>query len=145
MADPDKRRLRLMNEVLPEPSPSAEGSPRQRTLANMQRLLALAATGAALSAGCTKPTEVPTSPEHPVESAATTATPSATSSDAAGVPTTVATAPPTSTAKPSASVVVAPSASTPPPPPPHVTATPVRGYGVVDPLPRPVRIPGKQN
>ncbi len=138
MADPEKRRLRLMNEVLPEPPPSPAGSPRQRTLANMQRLLALAATSAALGAACTKPTETPTSPDHPVESAAT-------AGDASATPTAVATTLPTATAKPSASVVVAPSASAPPPPPPHVTAVPVRGYGVVDPLPRPVRIPGKQN
>jgi hypothetical protein len=139
MADPEKRRLRLMNEVLPEPSPSGEGSPRQRTMANMQRLLAVAAAGAALGAGCTKP-ETPINSDHPAESAATTAAPSATSS--ATAPTAVATTPPT--AAPSASVVAPPSASTPTPPPPHITPPPVRGYGVVDPMPRPARIPEKK-
>ncbi|MEP7124768.1 MAG: hypothetical protein ABJE95_27820 [Byssovorax sp.] len=139
MSDQEKRRLRLMNEVLPEPAPSGEGSPRQRTLANMQRLLALAAAGAALGAGCSKPTEPSTITTPSAESASTTAAPSA-SAPPSAAPTTVATAPPTTA--PAASVVVAPSASTrPPPPPPHVTAVPVRGYGVVDPLPRPVRLP----
>jgi hypothetical protein len=42
----------LMNEVLPAPSaPFGEGSPRSRTLARMERLLSLAATGAAIG-GC---------------------------------------------------------------------------------------------
>jgi hypothetical protein len=48
-----KKRLRTAPEILPEPTPPpADGGPRRRTLANMQRLLALAATGAALQAGC---------------------------------------------------------------------------------------------
>lgn len=42
----------LMNEVLPAPTaPFGDGSPRSRTLARMERLLSLAATGAAIG-GC---------------------------------------------------------------------------------------------
>src|SRR4051794_16499719 len=122
MADHEKRRLRLMNEVLPEPPPSGVGSPRQRTLANMQRLLALAAAGAALGAGRTRPTETPTG-EQPAARVPPPAAPSAPPS-ATATPTAVATTTTPPTATPTASVIAPPSASAPPPPPPHATAPP---------------------
>lgn len=47
----DKRRLRLLPEVLPDPTRGvATGSVRERTLRHMNRLLALAATSATLGA-----------------------------------------------------------------------------------------------
>lgn len=51
------RRLQLLPEVLPDPTRSADtGSVRQRTLRHMNRLLALAATGASLGACTNGPT-----------------------------------------------------------------------------------------
>ncbi|MGE3674753.1 MAG: hypothetical protein AB7K71_34095, partial [Polyangiaceae bacterium] len=52
MSEP-KRPKQLMPEVLPAPGPTRPGSPRARTVGQMQRLLALAATGASVSA-CAK-------------------------------------------------------------------------------------------
>ncbi len=54
MSEDTKRRLRLMPEVLPDPTQvSSGGAPRTRTIEHLRRLMALAATTAAL-AGCTK-------------------------------------------------------------------------------------------
>jgi len=51
MTDDNKRRLRLLPEVLPDPTRGvATGSVRQRTIRHMNRLLALAATSASLGA-----------------------------------------------------------------------------------------------
>jgi hypothetical protein len=54
MSDPrEKKHLRLMPEVLPDPTPVlTPGGPRQRTLATMNRLGALAAAVAVLQSGC---------------------------------------------------------------------------------------------
>lgn len=48
-----KRKLGLLSEILPDPTPSGGGSPRQRTLATMNRLGAMAATVAMLQ-GCSQ-------------------------------------------------------------------------------------------
>jgi len=55
-----KRRLRLMPEVLPDPTPHhVQGAPRTRTLDHLRRLMALAATTASLGVACTKEGEPP--------------------------------------------------------------------------------------
>src|SRR5262245_65364398 len=49
----DKRRLQLLPEVLPEPRADVgRGGPRDRTLAHLQRLLAMTAASTALGSGC---------------------------------------------------------------------------------------------
>ena len=45
-----KRRLKLMNEVLPSPGPEVSDSPRARTLAHLARLM----SAAALASACSK-------------------------------------------------------------------------------------------
>ena len=117
-----KRRLRLMPEVLPDPTPHhGEGAPRQRTVAHLQRLMALTAALSA-SAACTKEGEPSARKEdessfkRKSDSTATTAT------------TTIATTDTTATA-----TATAPSA----------TVTSIgTGYAVVDPLPPPAVCPG---
>jgi hypothetical protein len=112
----DKRRLKLLNEVLPKPTVGQEPhGPRARTLTHMQRLLALAAASATLGSGC--PDKSPGSGYgvvDPIPSPPTAPVPPASAITSA---TASATAPPTATA----------------PPPP--TYNP--GYGVVDPMPPP--------
>src|SRR5690349_13639954 len=111
------RRLKLMNEVLPDPTPQGPGSPRQRTMQHLQKLLAVAASGAT-AAGCSNnPTQKPTEPtvEIPGTSVSVNSTPSG-SAIATQLP-------------PKASASQEPE-------PPGV------GYGVVDPMPPPARCPG---
>ncbi len=117
MSDQDKRK-QLMPEVLPAPRPTRPGSPRARTVGHMQRLLALAATGASVSA-CAK-------------------TPPKADSGAIEVP-----AQPPASAEPQAEEDASlptrsdPSAVVPVPPP-----EPPTGYAVVDPMPPPARCMG---
>jgi len=52
VTDPkEKRRLGLLPELLPAPAPAAEGGPRGRTLAHLQKLLVMASTTAVIE-GC---------------------------------------------------------------------------------------------
>ena len=109
------RKLRLLPEVLPDPTAKAhEGSPRARTVRHMQRLLAMAAATTALA--CTKDGE----PGIRKESEATTKKkPTADPT----VPTATASATETATA-------TVPDPTTGP------------GYGVVDPMPPPAKCSG---
>jgi hypothetical protein len=111
----DKRRLKLMNEALPAPTPQASlpnrGSVRERTLRRAERLLALTVAGAATQAGCA------TAPPQP-----TVDIPGSNNGGVKEVPG-------TGTVKSKPSV----QATAEPPDP---------GYGVVDPMPPPPRCPG---
>lgn len=130
----EKRRLKLMNEVLPTPAPIEARSARARTLSHMQRLLTVSAAGAAI-AGCTKPDPAADAGASPDKGASTTTTttttasaPAATASEASPPPLPTASA----SAAPTVSASVAPSASAAPKWPPKRYPVPV-----VDPLPRP--------
>ncbi|MEZ4232029.1 MAG: hypothetical protein R3B89_22820 [Polyangiaceae bacterium] len=113
-----KRPKQLMPEVLPAPRPARPGSPRARTMGQMQRLLALAATGASVSA-CAK-------------------TPPKADSGAIEVPAQPPTsAEPRTEEDPSLPPRSDPSAVVPVPPP-----EPPTGYAVVDPMPPPARCTG---
>src|SRR5262245_33407047 len=113
----EKRRLKLMPEVLPAPDRARPGGARQRTVAHMQRMAQAAA--AVASASCSRePTNTQTVVIPP-----TTSTSTATTTAVATAPTVTATA----TATPTA--------------PPTVTAPPT-GYAVVDPMPAPARCAG---
>lgn len=113
----NERKKELMPEVLPAPPPRESGSPRQRTLGQMNRLLAMAATGAALGA-CSKP-----APREQGSTVVNVPQPkdSATGDD---------TPPP----RGSASVMIPPTEPDVPPEP--------TGYAVVDPMPPPARCVG---
>lgn len=119
--DAGRRRLRLLPEVLPDPTPSfAEGTPRQRTLAHARRLVALAAASSAIGAACTKEgTPTITKEDESVTKKSTKTEPTTTTT------TTPSDAAPTA----SASTVTAPS-------------IPPTGYAVVDPMPPPAKCPG---
>jgi hypothetical protein len=113
----EKRRLKLMPEVLPAPTTVTSGNVRGRTLSHMQRMLATAmsaaaATDCARSDPGTQSVVIPATSTTATTTAATTATTTATTTT-----TTTATAPPTATA-------------------------PDIGYGVVDPMPAPARCAG---
>jgi len=114
----DDRKKELMPEVLPAPSHRPSGNPRQRTIGHMNRLLAMAATGAALSA-CEKPA--------PKQQGSTVVNVPAPKTSAEGDD-----KPPPPRA--SDSVMVTPE--TPPEP---------TGYAVVDPMPPPARCVGLAN
>ncbi|MEZ4374066.1 MAG: hypothetical protein R3B07_24815 [Polyangiaceae bacterium] len=117
MSEP-KRPKQLMPEVLPAPGPTRPGSPRARTVGQMQRLLALAATGASVSA-CAK-----TPPKTDAGAIEVPAQPPASGETQAEAD---ASMPPRSD----------PSAKEPIPPP-----EPPTGYAVVDPMPPPARCMG---
>ncbi|MEO7096742.1 MAG: hypothetical protein ABI175_26020 [Polyangiales bacterium] len=109
------RKLRLLPEVLPDPTAkAAEGSPRARTVRHMQRLLAMAAATTALA--CTKEGE----PGIRKENEATTKK----------KPTADPTATETATATATASTTAEPDPTVGP------------GYGVVDPMPPPAKCAG---
>lgn len=146
--DRPKKRLTLMNEVLPDPTQNQDGagSPaavRTRTLEHMKRLLAGTAAASAL-VGCSsdgaqpEPKGSAQSSSKPATSASASATASATASSTASAEATAsvsasasasatpgASAVPSATVKPSATAIK---------PPPHPT-----GYMVVDPMPNPSR------
>ena len=110
------RKLRLLPEVLPDPTAKApEGSPRARTVRHMHRLLAMAAATTALA--CTKDGE----PGIRKENEATT------NKKPTADPTVTTTATTSETATASATV-------------PDITTGP--GYGVVDPMPPPAKCAG---
>jgi len=133
-----RQRLRIVPELLPDPTPRDPGSsPRQRTLSHMQRLIALAAASTAVQAGCDRPdkgaaelpkssaeappqpsTEVPPQPSVVISAAPSGSAPASSWEKPPPLP-------PTATAKPKI---------TPPPRPP-------RGYLVVDPMPTPATVP----
>ncbi len=108
-----KRRLRLMPEVLPDPTKQhhAQGAPRTRTLEHMRRLMAMAATTAALGVACTKEGAPPIRKEDD-----STAKKKSTPPD----PTTAETATASATAVDTGTI----------------------GYGVVDPMPPPAKCAG---
>lgn len=119
------RKLQMLPEVLPAPTPAEPGSDvRGRTVAHMRRMLATAAVpcsaaGAAMvvaAAGCTREA-----------STATVTIPTASNAPTAG---------PTSTLPPLHSATAAATATAAP------TATPDVGYAVVDPMPAPARCLG---
>jgi len=119
----DKRRkLKLLPEVLPAPTPSSRAtSPRERTMLHMRRLVAATAMLGAGADACSKPPEVVTPPpDLPPPPGTGTGAPTATATQAA-------TAPPEPTAPPTVA-----SSGTPPPPPPPT-------YAVVDPMPPPAQ------
>jgi len=153
----ERRRLKMMPEVLPAPpSRGAEPSaPRARALEHMQKLLAGATATAAL-VGCSS--EDPSVRPEPSATGATTGAPTASSPSDAASASASATAEPTAEPSASAEAVASASASAsassqpggsgfaggtatipikrqPPPPPPPT------GYMVVDPMPPPVRRP----
>ncbi|HEY3254506.1 MAG TPA: hypothetical protein VGJ91_11170 [Polyangiaceae bacterium] len=148
MADDEKprRRLKLMNEVLPSPSaaPDATG-PRARTLSHLQRLM----SAAALLAACNKETAGPgpagygvvdpmPPPAQDHNKPDGSALPDA--ADATAPTASVTPAPSASSAGPvaSASASATPNKVVPKPPPIG------HGYGVVDPMPTPaLRAPAK--
>lgn len=110
------RKLRLLPEVLPDPTAkAAEGSPRARTVRHMQRLLAMAAATTAMA--CAKDGE----PGIRKENEATTKK--------------KPTADPTVTTTATASETATATATIPDP-----TTGP--GYGVVDPMPPPAKCSG---
>ncbi len=116
-----RRDKKLLPEVLPAPTTSrASGSPRQRTLGHMNRLLAMAATGAALGA-CEKP-----APREQGSTIVNVPQPTETGSSVADD-----TPPPRDSATPR------PVDPDPPDDPPEPT-----GYAVVDPMPPPARCAG---
>ncbi|MCA9647562.1 MAG: hypothetical protein KC492_43030 [Myxococcales bacterium] len=117
MSEP-KHPKQLMPEVLPAPRPNRPGSPRARTVGQMQRLLALAATGASVSA-CAK-----TPPKTDAGAIEVPAQPPA-SGDTKGE------------GDPDMPPRSDPSAKEPIPPP-----EPPTGYAVVDPMPPPARCMG---
>ena len=109
----ERRKLKLMNEVLPAPMTEGPGTPRHRTLQHLQKLLAVAAGGAsAAQVGCNNNTTHPNDPtvDIPGTTVSVTAPPSASA---------IAQIPPkaTATAPPEDSSMI--------------------GYGVVDPMPPP--------
>ena len=109
------RKLRLLPEVLPDPTAkAAHGSPRARTVRHMQRLLAMAAATSAFA--CTK------DGEPGIRNDETTKKPKTD-------PTVTATATATATETPTASATI-----------PDPTTGP--GYGVVDPMPPPAKCSG---
>jgi hypothetical protein len=114
----DERRKELMPEVLPAPTPRQSGTPRQRTLGHMNRLLAMAAGGAAL-AGCSKPV-----PREQGSTVVNVPQPKETATGDDKPP------PP----RASGSVMVPPTEPEVPPEP--------TGYAVVDPMPPPARCVG---
>jgi hypothetical protein len=114
----NERKKELMPEVLPAPTPRLSGTPRQRTVGQMNRLLAMAASGAAIAA-CSKPA--------PREQGSTVvnvpqAKETATGDDKPPPP------------RASGSVMVPPTEPEVPPEP--------TGYAVVDPMPPPARCAG---
>lgn len=123
MSDPrDKRPLRLLNEVLPDPTPPAEpGNARQRVLASVSRLGALAAAMASMQGGCSGEQSGGTAAGPSVDIPGTSGTggPVATSSDTGGPAATASKPPPKATA----TATNAPDIPT--------------GYAVVDPMPPP--------
>ena len=114
-----KRRLRLMNEVLPAPDRASASPPRTRTMANMNRLLAIAALGAA----CTK------------EGSSNTIKPDeATKPKPTSEPTATATATTVTTVEDTAPSTTATTSGT--------ATSPTAGYLVVDMLPPPAKCAG---
>jgi hypothetical protein len=106
----DKRRLKLLPEVLPDPTAArGPGSPRQRTLEHMKRLLTVSAAMSA-AVGCSKEDQVAVRPEDPSKMKKV--------NKAEPEPTTTTT-------------TTASGTSTVP------TTTPTPSYAVVDPLPPP--------
>lgn len=109
-----KRKLKLMSEVLPDPTANrGPGSPRQRTLEHMRRLLAVSVAATA-ALGCSKEDQPAIRPEDPSKMKKANPEPE---------PTTVTTTSPSVT-------------STVP------TTSPTPTYAVVDPLPPPAACPG---
>jgi len=110
----ERRRLKLLPEVLPDPTASrGPGSPRQRTVEHMRRLLT-ASVAATAVLGCSKEDQVAIRPEDPSKMKKSKADPE---------PTTTTTTSPTVT-------------STTP------TTSPTPTYAVVDPLPPPAACAG---
>lgn len=143
VSDDKRRKLRLLPEVLPDPTlgKGRSGGPRDRTLSHMQALFATAAT-AGVVAGCGDKAE-PAKPE-PSSTSATTATATATATASAltqkdPVPPETATPDASASAKPGTDPMNVRDAGDdagtkkivkpPPPPPTH--------YQVVDPVPTP--------
>jgi hypothetical protein len=115
-----RRDKKLMPEVLPAPTTARpSGSPRQRTLGHMNRLLAMAATGAVLGA-CEKP-----APREQGSTIVNVPQPKETGSADDETP------PP----RDSASAPVAPDFES-------VPGEETTGYAVVDPMPPPARCAG---
>lgn len=148
-ATDSRRRLRLMNEVLPDPTlnraPSRAGGPRDRTMNHMQALLATAAATAAVGCGAKEePNAVPSGSTQPAATSAATPgdAPSITQKDptppasASAAPSAVAST--SASAAPSSSAIASstPTNTTPPVVPTPPTRTP---YIVVDPMPPPYR------
>jgi hypothetical protein len=109
------RKLRLLPEVLPDPTAkAAHGSPRARTMRHMQRLLAMAAATTAIA--CTKEGEPGIRKETDTPKNKATTDPTTPTTATATVTATASTAEPDPTIGP--------------------------GYGVVDPMPPPARCSG---
>ncbi len=114
-----KRKLKLLPEVLPAPTPSTRStSPRERTMLHMRRLVAATAMLGAGADGCSKPEPISPPPDlPPPPNTATTAPPTATQA---------------TTTPPDPVTTATPSVKPPQPLPPPT-------YAVVDPMPPPAQ------
>ena len=130
----EKRKLKLMSEVLPDPRKAKEGRdqrPRERTLAHLKKLLALTA-GASAIAACSSKGYAVVDP-LPLPTSSSAGPPDAGDPDASfGPPTDLAgSVDAGSLLAPKDAGVDAGKKTT------TVSPTPTRGYMVVDPLPPP--------
>jgi len=128
-----RRRLKLMNEVLPSPTASDATSPRARTLSHLQRLM----SAAALLAACNKQSPGTGQPGYGVVDPMPPPALDRDKPDSGAAADASAATPTSSVASPLAirsAVPVASSSAAPPNPPPIG-----HGYGVVDPMPTPAQ------
>lgn len=144
--DKEKRKLKLMTEVLPDPRlarAARDQRPRERTIEHLKRLLTLAA-GATAVAACSKgyavvdPLPPPSASDGAPPPPPTTAGSEPAGSDASAAPDGAAGAMQTSEGVRDAGVLDAAAAANPKTKAKDAgAAIPPRGYMVVDPLPPP--------